>query len=146
MSVDEYETPTGPACPGRSRNPSAGGSTCDECPWRRDVAVGRFPPERFIELASTSVQHIGPLFACHVTPEGGEHACVGWLLVDGVENLRVRIAISTGELNLRRLVARGELYNSFGEMAEANGVPAEVVDALGVRSSRRNRSVTPPAT
>lgn len=115
--------------------------TCDECPWRTDVATGRFPPERYESLASTSRQGLGPIFACHKTTEGdGEHACVGWLLVDGPENLSVRIASMSGEVDLAALRSRGPLFDSFGAMAEANGVSAGTVDDLGVRSDRRKRA------
>ena len=114
--------------------------TCDECPWRTDVCVGNFPPERFVALADTSKQGFGPLFACHKTADGAEHACVGWLLGDGPENLRVRLALAQGTIDLDSLVARGPIYESYGDMAEANGLTPEQVDALGVRSARRRRA------
>lgn len=120
-------------------------TTCDECPWRKDVPVGRFAPERYVALAGTSKQDLGTIFTCHKTDEGGnEHACVGWLMVDGPENLVVRLAAANGDIDFDRLRARGELYDSYGEMAEANGVPTGVVDALGVRSARRERAESSP--
>ena len=38
---------------------------CAECPWRRDVPPGKFPPERFIALAHTAYDLAGHVFACH---------------------------------------------------------------------------------
>ena len=49
---------------------------CAECPWRRDVAAGKFSSERFDALADTSggpgceAPLSAPMFACHKTAEG----------------------------------------------------------------------------
>jgi len=118
--------------------------TCDECPWRKNAAPGRFAPERYVALAGTSKQGFGAIFTCHKTDDGNEHACVGWLMVDGPENLVVRFAIAKGDIDFKNLRSRGELYDSYGEMAEANGVSAEQVDELGVRSERRERALSEP--
>lgn len=98
--------------------------TCDECPWRKDVPVGRFAPERFVQLRKTVEQGFGPLFACHKTHEGSDETCVGYLLVDGENNFNVRFAASQGRLHFEELEAAGPLYESFEEMARANGVKA----------------------
>lgn len=104
--------------------------TCVECPWRKDVPVGRFPPERFESLRST-VDQAGwirhgrplsqPIFACHKTIEGKEHACVGFLLVAGDENIAVRLARSRRRFRPGALVATGPLFESYEAMARANG-------------------------
>lgn len=96
--------------------------TCDECPWRKDVPVGRFPPERFIQLRRTVKQGFNPLFACHKTFEGRDETCVGYLLVDGDNNWMVRFAASQGHIDRDQLEASGPLYDSFEQMARANGV------------------------
>lgn len=96
--------------------------TCAECPWRRDVAVGRFPPERYVSLRETCTQGFNNLFACHKTAEGHETVCVGYLLVDGLNNFRVRLAVIRGQYDPKTLKASGPLYDSFQEMAMANGV------------------------
>lgn len=96
---------------------------CDQCPWRKDVPVGRFPVSRFIRLQNTVQQDFGPLFACHKTVEGKEHACAGYLLVDGRNNFRVRMALIQGRINWERLKSPAPLYGSYREMALANGVP-----------------------
>jgi hypothetical protein len=96
---------------------------CDECPWRRDVPVGRFAPSRYRALAATCKQGWppGPIFACHKTPEGKEQACVGFLLLNGRNNIGVRIAASQHRFNPGELRAVGPLYDGFREMCVANG-------------------------
>ena len=101
-----------------------GTRTCDECPWRTDVPVGRFPPERFVALARTVRQQFGPVFACHKTEEGADTVCVGYLLRDGERSLTVRLAHAHGRFSFGTLKATGPLYESFAAMARANGVDA----------------------
>lgn len=96
--------------------------TCTECPWRRDVAVGHFPPERYVSLRRTCEQGFNNVFACHQTAEGHETVCVGYLMVDGLNNFRVRLAVIQGQYDPKMLKATGPLYESFREMAVANGV------------------------
>lgn len=101
-------------------------TTCDECPWRRDVAVGRFPPERYKALENTCKQIFGgPIFACHKTHEGNERACAGFLLVEGWENISVRLAASAKRFDMSEITAAAPLYGSFAEMAVANGYDPE---------------------
>lgn len=109
---------------------------CSECPWRRDVPVGQFDPERYIALESTSRGPDGhpmlgdPLFACHKTKEGAELACAGWLAVEGLDHLNIRLALATGQLvweDVLKPEGWPELYSSYTEMAAANGVKREAV-------------------
>jgi hypothetical protein len=100
-------------------------SICSACPWRKDVPVGVFPPERFIALAATVKQDFGPVFACHKTTEGQDSACVGYLLTEGTENFNVRIASIRGALDMKKLKSEYPLYATFKEMALANGVAPE---------------------
>lgn len=96
--------------------------TCDECPWRRDVPVGKFPPERFELLRKTVEQGFHALFACHKSPEGQEVACVGFLLSDdSSKNFTVRVAYSRDLIDRDALRAAGPLFPTFDEMARANG-------------------------
>lgn len=58
--------------------------TCGECPWRRDVPAGKFPPERYRALQATCEPGgLHPVFACHMTPKGSERACAGFLIAHG---------------------------------------------------------------
>lgn len=105
--------------------------TCEECPWRKDVPVGRFPPERFVRLRTTVQQDRlfnNPLFACHKSKEGDENACVGYLLRDGNINIAVRFAASQRRFRFEELEATGPLYDDFYEMARANGAVFEDED------------------
>jgi hypothetical protein len=96
--------------------------TCDECPWRKDVPPGRFPPARFERLRSTVEQGIDkPLFACHKTREGREVVCVGYLLCPASrDNFRVRLALWREEFDPAKLVAAGPLFRTYGAMERAN--------------------------
>jgi hypothetical protein len=94
---------------------------CAACPWRKDVPVGKFPPERFIRLQNTVQQGFNPVFACHQSPEGKEAVCAGYLLVDGDQNFAVRIAAIEGRFKPRELSSPYPLYGSYTEMAVANG-------------------------
>lgn len=105
------------------RDPFRLKTTCAECPWRRDVPTGRFPPERFERLRTTCEQAFGPYFSCHKSTNDAPAICVGYLLVDGQNNFRVRLAQVRREFDPRGLRAEGPLYASYEEMAEANGTP-----------------------
>jgi len=95
-------------------------SPCSECPWRTDVPVGKFPPERFRTLARCAEDMSGVLFACHKSPEGGEFACAGFLLQSGAHNLLVRLS---REL-FTDLRSAHPLFPTYRAMAIANGVKA----------------------
>ena len=91
---------------------------CDECPWRRDVPVGKFPPERFVQLAGTNYDMSAVQFACHKSHEDREFACAGFLLSGAANNLGVRLARS----DLRKIESPYPMFDTFREMAVANGV------------------------
>jgi hypothetical protein len=94
--------------------------TCPECPWRKDVEVGRFPPERFVALAYTAEDMAQKVFACHKSPEDGHFACAGATL-RMQHNLRLRLA----RIDRSTIRADGPLYKDYREMAVANGVPED---------------------
>lgn len=100
---------------------------CGECPFRRDVAPGKFPACRYDALRETAGQPgqeapLGaPLFACHLSQDGKERACAGWLAVAGYEHIGVRFAIITGRLDPAALAPDDgwpALWDSYAEMAE----------------------------
>lgn len=121
---------------------------CDECPTRLDAPVGRFAARRFQALLATvgrpgAEQPLGaPLFACHKTPEGAERTCAGWLVLCGPDHMTVRWAISDGRLPADALKVGADwppLYETYDEMAAANGVPK------GGSSMRRDEPVVSPS-
>lgn len=65
------------------------------------------------------------MFACHKTPEGRESACAGWLAIEGANHVGVRFAVVSGRLGVDALRAGEdwpELFEDYGQLAEANGV------------------------
>lgn len=122
---------------------------CNECPWRTDVPVGRFPIERFRELRSTSVQPDDEesiiaaasghqeKFGCHKGEPGtgDDLACAGWLAVSGDQNMSVRLAVALGDLppsTLRAGADWPQLYDSYDAMVEAQPEAPARVDALRI--------------
>lgn len=98
---------------------------CAECPWRLDQAPGRFPPERYIELAKTAWDMEITQFACHKSPEGQEFGCAGWVLQSAGHNYGARMAQSRGVLRPAEISSPYPLHPHYRAMAIANGVPAD---------------------
>lgn len=93
---------------------------CAECPWRKDVTPGKFPPERYIALAPTAYDLATMVFACHMSAEGGEFACAGYVLMSSAHNLSCRMArMPFGDVR-----SPYPLHATYRRMAIANGVPA----------------------
>lgn len=97
---------------------------CDECPWRRDVPTGVFPPEAFRISAGTSYDMARSNFSCHMKGAKRPAICAGFLCRGANHNMSVRMAVMAGSVNTD-LVSDGgfPLYSSYRKMAEANGVP-----------------------
>lgn len=103
---------------------------CPECPWRRDTPPGKFPPERYEALRNTSGRpgnEVGvqaPIFACHMTHEGKDKACAGWLATVGCEHIGIRLAVAMNRLDpdtLRPHAGWPELFDSYDDMAATQG-------------------------
>ncbi|WP_219096240.1 DUF6283 family protein [Pseudomonas sp. UMAB-40] len=94
---------------------------CKTCPWRRDAA-GEFPAEAFRHSARTAYDMAIPVFSCH---SGGTYkpaTCAGFLMRGADHNLSVRLAYHRGEIG-NDLDDNGlALFDSYREMAIANGV------------------------
>lgn len=103
---------------------------CQECPWVRSTPPGKFPASRYAELRGTTgtpgnEAPIGSaLFACHLTQEGKELPCAGWLAAVGYYSLPVRILAAEGEIpgtSLRPADDWPDLFDSYAEMEAAQG-------------------------
>lgn len=125
-------TAGGSACPGGPRPLAHRHRPCSECPWRVDVASGRFGPERFAALEEThgrpgaEAPLDAPLFACHKSREGADLACAGFLAVEGRHHLGVRLAVIQRRLPVAALQPGSdwpELYRDYESMSTANGRP-----------------------
>jgi hypothetical protein len=81
------------------------------------------------------------MFACHKTAEGREIACAGWLAVEGVNHVGVRLAVAQDRCDADALTPDPNwpaLYDSFNDMASANGVVPD--PALSPSSARGTES------
>lgn len=105
---------------------------CNNCPWRRDAEPGYWDPDHFRDIWSNCQDDGLSVMLCHkatALPEAerGDLVCQGWARVMGYEAIGVRIAVLSGRLDPAEVCNRGtvdgpELYDSFEEMLEANGI------------------------
>lgn len=98
---------------------------CPTCPWRLDAEVGRFPADAFRDSASTAKDGAMNTFACHESGVEAVQTCAGFLRANSAHNVGVRIAIACGSFDPGKLVEDVPLYDSYRDMAIANGVPAD---------------------
>lgn len=103
---------------------------CGECPWSKETPPGQFPLSRYEEIAHTSGEPgteapLGaPLFACHMSLEGRDVPCAGWLAAIGRESLPVRVLVAYEELPPEVLDPGPdwpELFDSYAAMMNAQG-------------------------
>lgn len=95
---------------------------CRNCPWRKD-AVGEFPAEAFKVSAPTAYDMSDRIFGCHSSTTEKPSTCAGFLLRGAEHNLSVRLAKLRGTSYDDVSDGGHELFNSYREMAVANGVP-----------------------
>lgn len=108
---------------------STGGSSsphrrepCEQCPWRHDQ-VGKFPTEAFRISADTCRDMAPTVFGCHMSGPDAPATCAGFLLSRSApHNLGVRLALARGWLALDQLSSGVPLFDSYPDMAIANGV------------------------
>ncbi|MFK0154167.1 DUF6283 family protein [Streptomyces sp. NPDC090493] len=106
--------------PSAPRRPCAGQ---EPCPWRRDAPRGQFPAEAFVHSAPGN-RTGGPSgrFGCHSSTPDRPLLCAGWLLAGADANDEVLGMMDSGVLARPELPDGVELYESYAEMAVANGV------------------------
>jgi hypothetical protein len=111
------------------RSINVAGKPCESCPWRKDRDAGDIPDlslEMAESLAATCPDErgMGPdfdakWFACHLSREGSEMPCAGWLAMVGHAHPGVRIAIFEKRLDVEALHPSEdgpELHESYGEV------------------------------
>jgi hypothetical protein len=99
---------------------------CKGCPWRISAtasAIPGFDMEKAENLINTVGQEFGqPMMACHQSTEENEIHCVGFLAVQGWDNITVRMAVISGQIPAEALEQPpeewGEMHESFDEMIE----------------------------
>lgn len=97
---------------------------CSDCPWRVD-SVGEFPAEAFVISAHTAYDMATETFGCHQSGKVKPATCAGFLMNGAYHNLSVRMKRSMGKI-VDDITDDGlKLFQSYREMAEANGVDPE---------------------
>ena len=98
---------------------------CGGCPFRVDQ-IGQFPAEAFRLSAGTAEDGAMSTFACHESGHPYPQTCAGFILRNADNNMRIRLAEATGQLDRSEVHDGGcELHESYRAMAVANGVPAD---------------------
>jgi hypothetical protein len=93
---------------------------CASCPWAKDSPVGAFPAEAFVGSARTAYDLARQTFGCHTSGADVPTTCAGFILKGSAHNLGMRMS----SVDPDTVSDDGrELYGSYREMAEANGVP-----------------------
>lgn len=95
---------------------------CKECPWRKDIATHVFPEEAFRTSANTACDASTHIFGCHMSSTESPVACAGFLLRNADNNVAVRIATAFGRFDPADVSSSFPLYDSYRDMAIANGV------------------------
>lgn len=96
---------------------------CGGCPWRVDQ-TGEFPAEAFGQSARTAYDMSTHIFGCHEAGAERPTTCAGFLLRGGHHNMKVRMMIVTGAIDLDAVHDGGhELHRDYWTMAVENGLP-----------------------
>lgn len=95
---------------------------CQECPWRTDAPIGAFPAEAYRISANTAEDLGTHTFACHMSGSDKPSICAGFLLRGADHNMAARMAIMRGDVSPAQITSDVPLYDSYRDMAEANGV------------------------
>ncbi|WP_439681686.1 DUF6283 family protein [Embleya sp. MST-111070] len=109
----------------------------EPCPWRRDAPPGQFPAAAFELSAPTSAPGSTRRFGCHSSTPARPLVCAGWLLRGADGNPQIREPLRTGRLVPPEIPDGVELYDSYTEMAIANGVAP---DHPALRALRRTQT------
>lgn len=97
---------------------------CGSCPWRRGAtpeAIPSYDRGKACDLSSTvgDSDDFRPIMACHLSEDGAERPCAGYIAAEGYSNLAVRLATIAGRIDLigtEEACAGLDLYDSFAAM------------------------------
>ncbi|MFD7663454.1 DUF6283 family protein, partial [Streptomyces sp. NPDC059788] len=123
-------------------------SGAEPCPWRRDAPPGQFPAEAYRHSAATSRPGTDRHFGCHSGRPGQPQMCAGWLLRGAEHHAGVQQQLADGALARPVLPAGMELYDSYADMAVANGVDRDDPALTGTGApepARAAAACVPPA-
>ncbi len=106
---------------------------CPTCPWRLD-AIGEFPAEAFRHSANTGtdgaklltvgIDEASRTFGCHASGADKPAMCAGYIL-RGSDGIGWRLANAMGKFDPKLVRETVPLFDSYFEMAVANGVPPD---------------------
>ncbi len=95
---------------------------CTTCPWRKTSTVGgddipRFDLDRMRGLLGTVGENdaFRPIMACHHSPDGDEFACAGYLAVEGMSNLNVRVLAAVGSIDMLAVYEAADGLDLWGD-------------------------------
>lgn len=75
---------------------------CASCPWRLDTHADQIPNFDLTKaenlLNTTTGELMAPMMACHMSQEGDEFVCAGWLARHGRDSIFAWIAVIEGRL------------------------------------------------
>lgn len=113
---------------------------CKTCPWRKDAERNRFPAEAYRISAITAHDTSLNMFSCHESGTGKPAVCAGFLLANSNHNIGVRLDYISGKLDPSHTgnPDNVELYESYREMAIANGVDPEDPAIAACRSNHED--------
>jgi Family of unknown function (DUF6283) len=81
---------------------------CKSCPWRVDAKADDIPAfdmEKAEGLVDCNSGLFGaPIMACHLSTEGNDIPCAGWLAREGANNIFVRLRVASGNTDPAALV------------------------------------------
>lgn len=121
------------------RRHAARRTPCEECPWKVESPIGAFPAEAYRVSAPTSYDAAMSTFACHMAGADSPATCAGFLCRHGDNNLGVRLSLTRDRIDLSRVSDGGhELYDSYRDMAIANGVDPDDPVLIPVRADHFN--------
>lgn len=114
----------------------------EPCPWRSDAPPGQFPAQAYRDSAATSQPGATSYFGCHSSTREHPLICAGWLLRGAQHHDQAQRALTDAALTLPELPAGVELYDSYQDMAVANGVDPHD-PALHTPATPQQRKGTP---